>query len=123
MKIILEFQSEQELNAYIQIKAKDFIDQNSPQEEDGSKILEEQYNGGEALSVSETDTKIETHTRRRHWSDMEIQFLKDYYLYKSVRWIAKSLRRKNTDVHAKLAQMYKKGLPRKKAKNGRIREE
>jgi len=100
MKIILEFDTVIEHDMYIQTKAKEYI------KEFGEQIIvnpEEEINN----HVSQPDTTIETYTRRRYWTDLELQFLRDHYVEKNVRWIAKALRLKDTDVQQKLYQLYK----------------
>ena len=65
---------------------------------------------------------IDDTTKRKHWSDSEIQFLRDNYETKKVRWIAKQLRRKSTAVYQKLTKLYEAGLPKKRNNNGEIQE-
>jgi len=116
MKIVLEFESQMELNAYIRNEAREFIAQNTEQQIIVNPDPED-------VHLEQPDTKIETFTRRRYWTDMEIQFVKDYYQIKSCRWMAKSLRRKTQDVANMLSRLYKKGLPKKSKRNGKITDE
>lgn len=110
MKISLEFEDENELRAFIYTKAKEFV-------------AEELESSKEVFHIGEPGAAIESTHRRKYWAEVEVQFVKDYYMIKKVPWIAKQLRRKKADVSAKLAQMYKKGLPKKYSRNGKIRED
>src|SRR5690606_36753869 len=97
-----------------QSRAKDFIAQH------GEQIIVNELEVPHLAGLP--DTKIETHTRRRYWTDLELQFVKEHYMTKSTRWIAAALRRKPLDVNNKLTQMYKKGLPRKRSRSGEVVE-
>ncbi len=100
MKIILEFRSKPEHDKY----CKDFC---------------ENYNKPEVIIGGEP---IDDTTRRKHWSDSEIEFLKDNYKFKKTRWIAKQLRRKPIAISQKLSKLYELGLPKKRSRSGEINE-
>jgi len=104
MKITLEFKSKFEHDKYCLDFAKSLESENI------------HVNVGAGSPITD-------YTRRKNWSDMEVQFLKDNYMIKKVRWIAKQLRRKPTQVSAKLVYMYNQGLPHKRSKNGEINEQ
>jgi hypothetical protein len=103
MKIIIEFKNKFEHDKYCLDFSKNLLDNPAH------------------IDVG-TGLAIEDNTRRKHWSEMEIQFVKDNYAFKKVRWIAKQLRRKSTAVSQMLTRLYAAGLPKKKPKNGEIYE-
>lgn len=108
MKISLEFEDEAELSTWVLSKAKELVARETE---------------SEAFHISQPEGLIESTHRRKYWTEVEIQFVKDYYISKSVRWIAKQLRRKMPDVQNKLTQLYKKGLPKKRSRNGKVNED
>lgn len=59
-------------------------------------------------------------TRRKNFSEYELDFIKSNYMSKKNIWIAKALRRKPSAINNILYQLYKNGLPRKFPKNGEI---
>ena len=63
---------------------------------------------------------IDTTRKNRRWSDFELQFLKDNYQIKSRAWLAESLHRPPAIITSKLQEMYKKGLPRKTKRDGKV---
>ena len=50
---------------------------------------------------------------RKSWTDFELNFLKENYHSKNLRWIGLKLRRNPKAIYQKLSQMYKQGLPKK----------
>ena len=107
MKIILEFKTKFKHDKYIQDR------------------YSQMYQRDDSLSVSGSmvGSPIEDNTRRKRWTDLEIQFIKDNYMNKKGSWIAKQLRRKSANVYAKIAEMYRKGLPMKRPRNGEVDEQ
>lgn len=98
MKIILEFDSKSEHDFYWKM------------------IKEQTKEENVDLSVSEfkgEPVDILKPGKKKHFSEMEFQFVKDYYQTKTVRWIARQLGRKPQSVSMVLYRMYKQGLPRK----------
>lgn len=118
MKIILEFDSKAEHDVYIQRIAKDYI-------EHGEKALQLKVDEEVKLHLEGLpDTKIDDFGKKRKWwSDYELEFLRENYATKNIRWIAKALRRKPIAVQQKLYQLYKKGLPKKQSRNGEVLED
>lgn len=105
MKITLEFKNMMEHNKYC-------IEQ--------TKLLMEKD-----ISVAKQfDGKpIQVNTRRKTWSQYELEFIKENYMSKKVRWIALQLGRPVHAVQMKLNKMYKEGLQKKRPRNGKVREE
>ena len=66
---------------------------------------------------------IQVNTKRKTWSQYELNFIKEYYTKKRIRWIAMQLGRKPTAVTTKLHIMYKEGLPLKRPHSGEVKED
>lgn len=104
-KIILEFESEDELNQYIlnkSMKLKDEI---------------------ETITDIKKDVTISITTRKyKPWSEYEMNFILNNYAFKSSVWIAKALNRTRTQIMARVDKMRKMGanIPLKIHKNGKI---
>jgi hypothetical protein len=108
MKIVLEFNSIDELDEYIQ------------------HYRQESQAGAEDVSLpaaSSFPTRIQVGTRRRYFADMEIAFIKENYQTKKITWIAKALHRKPDAIYQQLYKMYKAGLPKRSNRNGKVKEQ
>ena len=106
MKLILEFKSKLEHDSYC-------IGQ--------TRLLERETISG--VSSIKDGLPINDFSRRKSWSEMELQFVRDNYMSKKLTWIAKQLRKKPTSVYNVMHRLYERGLPRKRSKNGEIDED
>lgn len=106
MKINLEFESWDEYQLFLKSRGRRKTD------EDDSYI-----------HPKDTGTMIPRLSRRKRWSDYEVAFLKENYMIKSVRWISSALGKKQQNVQNKLFQLYKAGLPKKRSRSGKTKEE
>lgn len=105
MKIILEFDNQEELESYLE---REFM---------------VRHPAIDRIDVSEGAPLLPDYTRRRGYSAHELDIIKTYYLTKKVTWIAKYLRRKPTAIYQQLHKMYKAGLPRKTSRHGKVSEQ
>lgn len=108
MKYLLEFDSEAEMFAWARMKA-DSLDA-----------------AGDALGIRpDPERPVEASTRRQGFSEGEMAFVAEHYPTKTVRWIARQLFRKESQIRALVLKMRRAGgLPRKYARrNGEIAEE
>lgn len=106
MKIILEFKTKYEHDKY----CLDFV---KSLEKEDVRVDFSKFEG----------QRVPDYTRRQRWSEIDLQFIKEHYMYKKIPWIAKQLRRKPHAVYQKLNKMYEQGLPHKKPKNGEVEEQ
>jgi len=105
MKIILEFKTKFEHDKYC-------VDQ--------TRLLERETVNG--VSMIKNGIPINDYSKRRGWSELEMQFVKDNYMSKKITWIAKQLRKKPTQLYSKMTELYANGLPRKFARSGEVNE-
>lgn len=109
MKIILEFKTKFEHDRYIQDRYQQMYQRDD-------SLTSMTMTGFQGASIEDV-------TRRKRWTEIEIQFIKENYMAKKATWIAKQLRRKPIQVYAKIAEMYRKGLPKKRPRNGEVNEQ
>lgn len=104
MKIIIEFDSKAEHDAYVNAHRSSKIDHSD-----------------ELIIPTIKGSPIEDHTRRKGWSEYELEILRANYQTKKIAWIAKQLRRRPNDLYQKLHMMYKLGLPKRRPSSGPVR--
>jgi hypothetical protein len=111
MRITLEFNSIEEHDLYIHSKS---FERNVVQNQDCEPI--------HLVESAIKGIRIEDTTRRRFFSAYELDFIRTYYQTKKLKWIAAALRRKVPAISQQLTKMYNAGLPKKKNRNGDIKE-
>ena len=64
-----------------------------------------------------SNTRLPRTTRaNKKWTEFELEFLRDNYRSKNMKWIANALHRPRPAVSSKLHMMYNEGLPRKQSR-------
>jgi hypothetical protein len=107
MKLILEFKSKFEHDKYCS---------------DQVALLEKANDGISAPKLT-MGAPIGDYTRRKFFTEMELQFIKDNYITKKATWIARQLRRKPPAIYSQISKMYAEGLPRKRGRSGEVSQE
>lgn len=70
------------------------------------------------ISIEGFKTEVKLPIRnKKHFTEFELDFIKDNYKKKSIIWIAAKLSRKKEQIYSQLNKLYKFGLPTKNNKS------
>jgi hypothetical protein len=94
MKIVLEFDSAEEHDAYIR-----------------QRTSEHKVNIGQEVGYAPPILPVVKRKKRRPWTEYELEVIRRHWPTKTTQWIAASLQRTPGAVHVMVAKMRKAGAP------------